>query len=400
MITASGPRSSAATTSAMEVARSLIRCGVPEVTIIHPRPKTEMSANQRNIRQAEGEGVQFLLMASPVNITQTDQGLDMELMRMRLSEPDARGIRHPEAIARLLQYPPGRYHRHLAGADGLRRTFMVGGELESTLELTPANNIKANPRTSLTNHEGIFAAGDVTSGSRSVIQTVVAARRAAENIHAQVMGTGKDAGREPLQLQPRPDLRRCRSAQLRGHQGQTAREDADPAAGDLHPGLRRGQDRLQREDGPERGPALPLLRLYRLRTLRPETALHRARSRSQQDRHGHQADLCQGHQPSGHRRRPEQVHLLPALQKQLRVRGPGTLGRILRREGTAAGNQADLQRQVRQLRRMRRQLLHRRPEQEGSASSPSSTRRSARSAPPAPTAGRAARSCSRSRATP
>jgi len=177
--------------AAMEVARSLIRCGVPEVTIIHPRPKTEMTANQRNIRQAEGEGIQFLLMASPVNITQTDQGLDMELMRMKLSLPDARGIRQPEAIAgssNMLQVDTIVTSLGQMTCDGV----MAGGELERTLELTPANNIKANPRTSLTNHAGIYAAGDVTSGSRSVIQTVVTARRAAENIHAQVMGTDKD----------------------------------------------------------------------------------------------------------------------------------------------------------------------------------------------------------------
>jgi formate dehydrogenase major subunit len=178
--------------AAMEVARTLIRCGVQEVTIIHPRPKTEMSANQRNIRQAEGEGVQFLLMASPVNINQTEQGLDLELMRMKLSLPDAKGIRQPEAIAgssNMLQVDTIVTSLGQMSCDGV----LLGGELERTLELTPANNIKANPRTSLTNHAGIYAAGDVTSGSRSVIQTVVTARRAAENIHAQILGSGKDS---------------------------------------------------------------------------------------------------------------------------------------------------------------------------------------------------------------
>ncbi len=56
---------------AMEVARCLIRLGVESVTVIYPRAKLEMPANQRNIREAEREGVQFLLMASPVQIRQT-----------------------------------------------------------------------------------------------------------------------------------------------------------------------------------------------------------------------------------------------------------------------------------------------------------------------------------------
>jgi formate dehydrogenase major subunit len=83
---------------AMEVARSLLRCNVDQVTIIYPRAKTEMPANQRNIREAEKEGVQFLLMASPVEIKKLSSGLEVQLIRMKLGEPDKRGVRHPVAI--------------------------------------------------------------------------------------------------------------------------------------------------------------------------------------------------------------------------------------------------------------------------------------------------------------
>jgi len=175
---------------AMEVARSLLRNEVGQVTIIYPRAQTEMPANQRNIRVAEKEGVQFLLMASPVNFSDTDHGIAVQLIRTKLGEPDEKGIRCPEAI-------PGSTVNIQADtvivAQGLSacRDKFEGGELEASLELTPKCNIKANPRTSLTNHPGIYAAGDVTSGPRSVIQAVVAARRAAENIHAQVMGITK-----------------------------------------------------------------------------------------------------------------------------------------------------------------------------------------------------------------
>ncbi len=175
---------------AMETARSLIRSGVDEVTIIYPRAQTEMPANQRTIREAERDGVQFLLMASPVNFVDTDNGINVELIRMKLGEPDKKGVRHPEAI-------PGSSVNILVDtvvvSQGLKacKDKFEGGELEETLELTPKGNLKANPRTALTNHPGIFAAGDVTSGPRSVIQAVVAARRAAENVHSQVMGVPK-----------------------------------------------------------------------------------------------------------------------------------------------------------------------------------------------------------------
>ena len=86
---------------AMEVARSLRRMGVQQVTVIYPRARIEMPANQRNIREAEREGVQFLLMASPVGIcgiSEDDSRLKLDLIRMKLGEPDKRGKREPIPI--------------------------------------------------------------------------------------------------------------------------------------------------------------------------------------------------------------------------------------------------------------------------------------------------------------
>lgn len=177
---------------AMEVARSLIRLGLDTVTVIHPRPKTEMSANQRNIREAEKEGVQFLLMASPVQISPADDGLDVELMRMKLGEPDQRGVRNPEAIpgsSNIIQVDIVVFS---LGQKACANDNFKGGSLEDGLELTATNNIKANPRNFLTSIDGVYAAGDVTNGPRTVIQSVVAARRAAKNIHGQVMGVAKE----------------------------------------------------------------------------------------------------------------------------------------------------------------------------------------------------------------
>jgi formate dehydrogenase major subunit len=177
---------------AMEVARTLLRYNVDEVTIIYPRAKMEMVANQRNIREAEKEGVQFLLMASPVEIQKTAAGLSVELIRMKLGEPDDRGVRHPVAI-------PGSTNRiqvdtviSSLGQMACENVF-PGGELEKSLKISSKNSIIANPRTSATNIEGIFASGDAVSGPRSVIQAVVSGRRAAENIHSYITGQAKES---------------------------------------------------------------------------------------------------------------------------------------------------------------------------------------------------------------
>jgi formate dehydrogenase major subunit len=181
---------------AMEVARTLLRQGVAEVTVIYPRSRVEMPAHQRNIREAGKEGVQFLLMASPVEICDAgDQGsrLKLELIRMKLGEPDAKGIRHPESIAgstnTLLVDSIVSSLGQLAVDDQFS-----GGDLEKSIVLSPNKTIDANVRSSQINIEGVFAGGDAVTGPRSVIQAVVAARRAADNIHAYVMGTAKDEG--------------------------------------------------------------------------------------------------------------------------------------------------------------------------------------------------------------
>ncbi len=178
----------------MEVARSLIRQGVEQVTVIYPRARLEMPANQRNIREAENEGVQFLLMASPVGLCGTPEAsnrLKLDLLRMKLGEPDKRGKRPvipiPESTNSL-------------GIDTVVSSLgqmavngvMKGGELEEQLKLSPAGMFVANPRSSQTSVEGVFAGGDASTGTKSVIQAVVSARRAANNINAYVMGVEKD----------------------------------------------------------------------------------------------------------------------------------------------------------------------------------------------------------------
>ena len=178
---------------AVEAARALIRSGVEEVTIIDPRPREEMPAHQRNIDDAEREGVKFMDLVTPLTISQADAGLDVELIRMELGEPDKRGKRNPVEIPGSNMHLPVNTVVYSMGKMATKDGF-TGGPLEESLELTPAGNINANPRTFLTNLDGIYAAGDTTSGPRSVIQAVVGGRRAAENIHAQVMDIEREAG--------------------------------------------------------------------------------------------------------------------------------------------------------------------------------------------------------------
>lgn len=179
---------------AMEVARSLIREGVEQVTIIYPRARLEMPANQRNVREAENEGIQFLLMASPSGlcaVPDESNRLKLDLIRMKLGEPDKKGKRDILPI-------PGSINS--LGVDTVISSLgqmavngvMTGGELEEQLKMKPGGMFFANPRSAETSVEGVFAGGDAATGTKSVIQAVVSARRAANNINAYVMACEKD----------------------------------------------------------------------------------------------------------------------------------------------------------------------------------------------------------------
>ncbi|MBA2848824.1 FAD-dependent oxidoreductase [Thermosulfuriphilus ammonigenes] len=173
---------------AIECARAARRLGAEEVTVIYPRSRMEMPAHQRDIREAEKEGVRFFLMATPMRVEPTGNGLfSVELARTVLGEPDKKGVRHPVPV-------PGSRVIMEAGtvisAQGQMpdTSFLTFDELEAKLAVSPKGTVKANPSTMKTNLEGIFAGGDLVSGPRTVIQAVAAGRRAAEAIDAYLRG--------------------------------------------------------------------------------------------------------------------------------------------------------------------------------------------------------------------
>ncbi len=167
---------------AIDAARSARRQGASEVTVIYPRSRVELPASQRDIDAAEKEGVQFFLMATPLRIMKEDGTIKVEMARTILDEPDERGVRKPIPMPGSRLVWQGDTVISAQGQVGDAH-FQAFGELEASIKLTPRKTIKAHPSTMKTNIDGIYAGGDVTTGSRTVIQAVSAGRRAAEAMH-------------------------------------------------------------------------------------------------------------------------------------------------------------------------------------------------------------------------
>jgi formate dehydrogenase major subunit len=172
---------------AVDAARSAVRLGAGDVTVIYPRSRTELTAQQRDVQEAEKEGVQFFMMAKPLKITREDGRLRVEMARTVLGEPDEKGLRQPVPMPGSRLFWEGDTFISALGQEG---DFNIAsyGEVESQLKFNPRGTIKSNPSTMATNINGVYAGGDVASGPRTVIQAVAAGRRAAESINGFLSG--------------------------------------------------------------------------------------------------------------------------------------------------------------------------------------------------------------------
>jgi len=79
---------------AIDCARTALRLGAKEVTLVYRRTREEMPASAEMVREAADEGVKFVFLASPVSVSDRDNGqLTLTCVRMELGEPDASGRR-------------------------------------------------------------------------------------------------------------------------------------------------------------------------------------------------------------------------------------------------------------------------------------------------------------------
>ncbi len=170
--------------TAMDAARTALRLGAEEVSVIYRRGRDEMPANPVEIEEAAEEGVIFHYLANPVAVKGDSCVSGMECVRMELGQPDAGGRRRPIPVV-------GSEY----GVEADNIIIAIGQSLNSEkacglgLELS-GRNLAACADTGCTPLDGVFAAGDCVTGPLTVVQAVGAARKTALAIDA-FLKTGK-----------------------------------------------------------------------------------------------------------------------------------------------------------------------------------------------------------------
>ncbi|WP_005034458.1 FAD-dependent oxidoreductase [Holophaga foetida] len=167
--------------TAIDAARTALRCGADKVTVLYRRTRTEMPADDIEVEDAIEEGVEFAYLTAPNKVvTEGDKLLGLECYLMELGEPDASGRRKPEKVKGSEFLFKADWVVSAIGQDqdlsGLKNQTL--GEIKTT----KWNSIEADPETLLTSVEGVFAGGDAMSGPAAAIDAIAAGGRAAKII--------------------------------------------------------------------------------------------------------------------------------------------------------------------------------------------------------------------------
>ena len=163
--------------TAMDCVRTAVRQGAASVRCLYRRDRANMPGSQREVANAEEEGVEFVWLSAPTAIGDGD----VALRRMRLGAPDASGRRAPE---------------HEPGADASVRADLVikalGFDAEDLptlfgapeLGVTRWGTVLVDAKTLMTSLDGVFAAGDIVRGASLVVWAVRDGRDVAATMHA------------------------------------------------------------------------------------------------------------------------------------------------------------------------------------------------------------------------
>lgn len=166
---------------AMDSARVALRLGADKVYLIYRRSEAEMPARKAEVHHALEEGIEFLLLTSPTRFIDDGRGnvCGVECIKMELGEPDESGRRRALPI---------KGSEFQIGVDvaipalGTRANPLLTQTIPD-LTVNKSGYIVAEEESGMTSKKGVFAGGDIVTGSATVILAMGAGRRAANAIN-------------------------------------------------------------------------------------------------------------------------------------------------------------------------------------------------------------------------
>ena len=169
---------------AMDAARTAVRVGFEEVSILYRSTEKELPARLEEIRHAKEEGVQFKFLHAPVEILENEgyvAGMKFEIME--LGEPDASGRRKPVGTGEFVVEDVDTVI--VALGTGPNPIIQTSAQAEGLEIITDAKGyIEVDAENRSTNLPTVYAGGDVAPvGASNAINAMGAGKKAAKAIN-------------------------------------------------------------------------------------------------------------------------------------------------------------------------------------------------------------------------
>ena len=173
--------------TAIDAARTALRCGAKKVVLLYRRTRAEMPAEEEEIEDAVREGIEPQFLVAPKKaVVEGKKLVGLECCRMQLGESDASGRPRPVEIKGSEFLFKADWVISAIGQD--QNLLGLDNKSFGKIKVTKANSIDADPETFQTSVANVFAGGDVVTGPATAVEAIAAGRKAAMTIAAHLSG--------------------------------------------------------------------------------------------------------------------------------------------------------------------------------------------------------------------
>lgn len=199
--------------TAMDAARTAVRLGASEVTVLYRRTRRETEVHDEELQETLHEGVRIQYLVSPLRVVDDGTGrvAAIECIRNELGEPDASGRARPIPV------PGTEFHFPCD------MVILALGQWPDTESIAPGlgdalRNV--DPQSHMSGTPGVFCCGDFVTGPTTIIEAVAEGRAAAASIHRYLHDRFAPEARWPDPLQSWPFV--ATRLPTNGHNGSDA----------------------------------------------------------------------------------------------------------------------------------------------------------------------------------
>jgi len=182
--------------TSMDCARTAVRLGASEVTLVYRRTEKEMVGREEERQHAREEGVRFEFLCAPLRFLGTPTGRvrAVQLERMELGPPDESGRRRPQPV-------PGSEFTLEADTVVLAIGYSADEDVPASAQGVVYDKwgvVQVDRETGATDRPGVFAGGDDINGADLVVTAIRDGRIASRAMLAYLASLDGAPAAEPV----------------------------------------------------------------------------------------------------------------------------------------------------------------------------------------------------------